>query len=150
MEKVYEGTGVCPVCGKKSFHVQMFRYDLPTEGPSILFVGRCSSCGARVADVIPLEYGEEKTLEFSLPEDLNKILFLPGDTDVEIPELGVELSLTPAFRGRVTTVEGILRMMEEDSKDEKTRKELAELAEGKKKGKMVIKNRSGLLKLLDL
>jgi len=138
---------LCPVCGKKTFRVELYRYDLPVEGPSILFVGRCSSCGSRVVDVIPLEQGKEIAVTYETdPETLRKIIFLPGDTEITIPELGVELRLTPAFKGRITTVEGILRMLEEDAPDENVKEALREAAEGKRKLKIILKNKTGLLK----
>ena len=147
MEKVYEDVGLCPVCGNKTLKVELYRYDLPTEGPSILFVGRCSTCGARIADVIPLQYGKEVEVTYETdPETLRKIVYLPGDTEIRIPELGVELTLTPAFKGRITTVEGILRMLEEETPDEKIKEAIREAAEGKRKVKLIIKNKNGLFR----
>lgn len=146
MEKVYEGKAYCPVCGKNTLNVTLYKYRLPAEGPVILFVGRCENCGSRVVDVIPLELGREVELTYDIDENtLRKIIFLPGDTEISIPELGAELILTPAFKGRITTIEGILRMIQENSPEE-LKKKIDEVIEGKRKAKLTIRNKSGLLK----
>ena len=150
MEKLNEVVGVCPSCGKKTFKVELFLYDLPVEGRSILLVGRCESCGYRDAHIYPLETGKPIRREYILNEEnLRKIVYLPGETKVRIPEIGAELELTPAFRGRITTVEGILRMIEEDVGSPEVSKKVEEIISGRRKAKLIIENANGLFREIE-
>ncbi len=138
--------GVCPSCGEKTFKVEMFRYELPVEGPVILFVGRCERCGARTSDTIPLATSGEREATYEVPHDLHRIVYLPPNTEVSVPELGIEMRLTRAFMGRITTVEGILRMMQDDVKDKKVSEMIEDAIAGKRRVRVFLRNEDGMIR----
>ena len=147
MKKVYETVGVCPSCGEKSFRVEIFEYDLPVEGKSAIVVGRCSSCGFRSVDVYPIEGKGEKELTLYTDEDsLKTLLYLPGNTEILVPEEGIEVRLTPAFKGRITTLEGVLYIAAEGSKEAEER--IGRILKKGRRVKVILRNPDSLLRVL--
>ena len=101
----------CPLCGaRRRFVIRQTVYNMPLEGPTVIASAKCLECGYRVHWITPYEEGRERTLEYRVtgPRDLNAILVVAENTDVLIPELGLEILSSDIDQGFVTTVEGLL------------------------------------------
>lgn len=80
----------------------------------VIIVLKCSFCGYRKTDVIPIiEEDEHKCLEVKLEnvQDLKTLIFIPPGSVIEIPELEIKIELaelTDILMGNYVTVESIL------------------------------------------
>ncbi len=158
-----EETIKCPICGEEKMKISIYTYDMPMIGPVVFVVGKCASCGYKFVDVKTLEAkGKQKiTLKVSEAKDLNSLVLRSSTATVEIPELEAEIAPGPASHGFLTTVEGVLRRIEDvlkflckDARDEKEKAEcekrlkmLEEMLQGKREFTLIIKDPEGHSKI---
>jgi C4-type Zn-finger protein len=102
----------CPVCGNEaSLIISEYRSLYETL---IIITLRCSNCGYKKAEVIPIiEEDEYKCIEVKVEnvEDLKTLVFIPPGSSIEIPEFEVKLELaelSDIVMGNYVTVDGIL------------------------------------------
>jgi C4-type Zn-finger protein len=102
----------CPVCGNEAtLTISEYRSLYETL---VIVTLRCSFCGYRKTEVIPIiEEDEYKCLEVMLEDvqDLKTLIFVPPGASIELPELEIKLELaefTDIVMGNYVTVEGIL------------------------------------------
>ncbi len=106
----------CPVCGtKKSFVIRQTIYDIPHQGPTVIVGAKCTKCGYKFTWTLPYEQGEEFIHEIKVENesDLNTLVYIGENTDVQIPELGVEILSSDLDPGYITTIEGIIIRIKE-------------------------------------
>jgi len=100
----------CVNCGKKSFKVRHYLYEVPYFGSIVLEVGICDKCGFRRNDVSVIDVGKPMRIVVKIRrrEDLNALVVKSSRAAIIIPELGVEVYPGPIAPGYITTIEGIL------------------------------------------
>ncbi len=144
---VVKTKGMCPVCGSKDMDVELYTYKIPVEGDVILFVSKCETCGYKSTDVIPFKLEGVDRLVINLPEDAGKIVYVPPSTEIHLERLGHTLRLTEAFKGRITTGEGVLRLFEENISNERIKKDIEKaLKEGER---IILVNKDKAIKTVD-
>ncbi len=116
VKKLYEGKGKCPVCGSET-KIEAFLYPLQyLEGSVVMFVEKCSNCGFVDRTVFSVdEKLEEKRFVYD-EKTSNTLIYIPPYARIEVPDMGIVLEMREGFGGRITTLEGIIRMIEEDAK----------------------------------
>lgn len=122
----------CPFCGGEMV-VTETEYEVPGLGKVILVNRRCTKCGYRRNDIIPLKSEGHKRIYFRVeePEDFRAKIVRSPYARILIPELGLELNPGMDAEIFVTNVEGLLdmfldaaeriRVMEGGGKSEKER-----------------------------
>ncbi len=100
----------CINCGKRSFRVRYYLYEVPYFGTIVLEVGICDECEFRRNDVSAVEISEPARIVVKVKrrEDLNALVIKSSKASIMIPELGIEVNPGPAAPGYITTIEGIL------------------------------------------
>ncbi len=145
---IYEEVLRCPICGMNTYRIQLYLYEIPIEGKILIMVGECSSCGYRHREVMPVEMGKPIRIELKVEteEDLESFVFRSFNADVEIPELGIEVTAGALYQGIVTTVRGLLESFLDALGDNCGDKcdEIREAMEGKKPFTLIITDPSGL------
>ena len=118
--RVFSGEGRCPACGNEKMEVSVYVYEVPYFDKIMLEVWKCSACGYKKSDVGTLEYGSEVRVVFPVKElrDLNALVIKSSTASIEIPELGVEIFPGPAAQGYITTIEGLLEKILENTPSE--------------------------------
>ncbi|MET1102182.1 MAG: ZPR1 zinc finger domain-containing protein [Pyrodictiaceae archaeon] len=160
--RVVEYVTKCPACGKATFKVNEYLYDVPLLGKIILTVGRCDACGYKFNDVKLAEPRGPRRLIYKVesPRDVNTIILKSASARVVIPELGLEMSPGPASEGFISTIEGVLRRFmdildflcsQENIKRDtcwNAKRALEEAIEGRRKFTLVIEDPEGASKIL--
>ncbi|MEM0347328.1 MAG: ZPR1 zinc finger domain-containing protein [Zestosphaera sp.] len=120
LNKVFSSEGKCPVCGSEKLEVSAYVYEVPYFNKIIIEVWKCSNCGYKRSDVSTLEHEGEVKIVFPVREarDLNALVIKSSTASIEIPELGVEIFPGPAAQGYITTVEGLLERILENTPTE--------------------------------
>jgi len=108
-------TGVCPVCGRKTFDIRVYMYEVSYFGKLLITTGTCRSCGYKYRDVRLAEATEPKRIEVRVEGErqLRYLLVKSASSSVYIPERGYEMIPGPASMGFISTVEGILHRFRE-------------------------------------
>lgn len=155
-----EITSDCPLCGAHGkFIVRQTIYNMPLEGPTLIASAKCLNCGYRIHWITPYEEGQPRKIKHRVrePRDLNAILVVGENTDVKIPELGLELLSSELDQGFVTTVEGLLERFLEKTrvactegggKCEKKLGEIREALEGRRGFTIELEARHGRSKVI--
>lgn len=119
-ERIFNTVAECPVCGAKALDVNVYIYEAPLVGKILLEVWKCGSCGYRKSDIGIAESRDEVRIVFRVegPDDLKALVVKSSSAYIEIPELGVEISPGPAAQGYITTVEGILERVLDNTPSE--------------------------------
>ncbi len=153
----------CPVCGaRRSFIVRQTVYNMPLEGPTVVASAKCLKCGYRTHWITPYEEGRERRLRYHVrgPRDLNAILVVGENTDVLIPEMGLEFLSSELEQGYVTTIEGVLerfrakaeascRGREEDRECRRRLREIGEALEGRRSFTVELVDRHGRSRIIE-
>jgi len=107
--------GVCPVCGKKTFRIKAYLYEVSFFGKLLITTGQCTSCGYKYRDVKLAEATEPKRIVVHVEGErqLRYLLVKSAASAVLIPERDYEMIPGPASMGFITTVEGILHRFSE-------------------------------------
>jgi len=155
---IWESRMECPVCGaQEAFILRRTNYNLPGEGETILFSGKCLKCGFRITWILPAEERAalRHELEVTNQKDVNTLVYVGENTDILIPELGLEFSSSELEPGFITTVEGILERFKEkvdflcgEEGCEDLKKMIEEAAEGKRKFTLILIDRYGRSRIL--
>lgn len=155
---IWESRMECPVCGAQgTFIIRRTNYNLPGEGETILFSGKCLRCGFRITWILPAEEGValRHELEVAAPSDVNTLVYVGENTDILIPELGLEFSSSELEPGFITTVEGILERFKEkvdflcgEEGCEDLKRMIEEAAEGKRRFTLILIDRYGRSRIL--
>jgi len=155
---------VCPYCNKRTLVVREAVHSEPHIGRALLVSRKCTSCGYRRSEVIPLERKKRKIVAYraSGAEGLYAKVVRSSTALVYIPELGATIDPgvdAPLF---VTNIEGLLRRVEDAAVsmrvlalDEETRKRadavikaVRECREGKREITVIIDDPAGLSSIL--
>lgn len=106
---------VCPVCGRRTFRVKSYLYEVSYFGKLLITTGECSSCGYKFRDIRLAEASEPRkiTVRVEGERQLRYLLVKSAASAVLIPERGYEMIPGPASMGFITTVEGILHRFRE-------------------------------------
>ena len=145
---LYEGKHKCPVCHAEAMIIREYLYEAPKVGKLELSVWECQNCGFRVRDVKPLEFLKPIRIEYKVEreEDLSAMVYRSAFADIEIPELGIEVTAGEAYQGVLTTVEGLLEIILDNFDCEGNEK--CKMIEDAKNGKipftLIISDESGL------
>lgn len=102
-------TILCPKCRNEA-EITISEYSTQYEDIVIVSL-KCSYCGHRKGDIIPIiSESIEKCIEVEVkrPEDLNTLLYIPQDTTISIPEIGIEVDFRELTLGSYVTIDGIL------------------------------------------
>jgi len=101
----------CPFCGGDMI-VTEAEYEVPGLGKVILVNRRCTKCGYRRNDIIPLRSEGHRRIYFRVeePEDYRVKIVRSPYARIVIPELGLELNPGMDAEIFVTNVEGLLGM----------------------------------------
>lgn len=120
LNKVFSSEGRCPVCDSEGLEISDYVYEVPYFGKIMIEVWKCSSCGYKKSDVSTLEHRGEVKIVFSVkePRDLNALVVKSSTANIEIPELGVEIFSGPAAQGYITTIEGLLERVLDNTPSE--------------------------------
>ncbi len=112
---IFSETGVCPVCGRKTFKIDVYMYEVSYFGKILLSTGKCSYCGYRYRDVRLAEAREPRRITVRVEGDrqLRYLLIKSAAATVLISEREYEMVPGPASVGFITTVEGILHRFRE-------------------------------------
>ncbi|MGB9709087.1 MAG: ZPR1 zinc finger domain-containing protein [Infirmifilum sp.] len=107
--KVGEFTMVCPFCGGP-LNVTEAEYEIPMLGKVLIISKKCSKCGYKRNDIIPLEYRRHTRLYMKVeaPEDFRVKVVRSPTTRILIPELGLEVEPGIDAEMFVTNIEGLL------------------------------------------
>lgn len=118
--KIFSVVGRCPACGSENLDMSAYTYEIPHFGEVIIEVRKCSNCGYRKSDVSTLKQGGDVKIIFPVKnqEDLNALVIKSSTATIEIPELGVEIFPGPAAQGYITTIEGLLERILENTPSE--------------------------------
>ncbi|MEO3993374.1 MAG: ZPR1 zinc finger domain-containing protein [Desulfurococcaceae archaeon TW002] len=118
--KIFSIVSRCPVCNNENLDISTYTYEVPHFGEVIIEVWKCSNCGYRKSDVSTLKHEGEVRIIFPVKnqEDLNALVIKSSTATVEIPELGIEILPGPAAQGYITTVEGLLERILENTPSE--------------------------------
>uniref|UniRef100_A0A7C1NYC0 ZPR1 zinc finger domain-containing protein n=1 Tax=Thermofilum pendens TaxID=2269 RepID=A0A7C1NYC0_THEPE len=111
-KKLGEYRTTCPVCGRGEFLITEIAYEVPALGPVLIVSKRCTTCGYRRNDMVPLRSSRRTRiyLRVECPEDYRAKVFRSPFARVIVPELGLDLKPSMAAEMFVTNVEGVLRM----------------------------------------
>lgn len=114
MYAVYSDESVieCPFCGSNMV-VRESVYDMPDMGKVLLTSRKCSKCGYRHSDVIPLESKKHVRLYYRVDciDDLYTRIIRSNAASIEIPEFGFALDPGVAAQMVITNIEGILQLV---------------------------------------
>ncbi|QOJ79637.1 ZPR1 zinc finger domain-containing protein [Infirmifilum lucidum] len=110
-KKLGEFTTQCPFCGGP-LHVVEIEYEIPVIGKTLIVSKKCSKCGYKRNDVVPLAGKEHLRVYFKVeePEDFDVKVVRSPTARVVIPELGLELDPGIDAEMFVTNIEGILQL----------------------------------------
>ena len=108
--KLMEEVTKCPACGKKTFKIRIYYYNIPYVGDILIESAKCRSCGYKWSNIELAQHGPPKRIVAKIRnvEGLNALVIKSSKATVLIPELGIEIYPGPAAPGYITTVEGIL------------------------------------------
>lgn len=110
--KLGEYSTQCPICEQGVMIVQEVEYEIPSLGPVVLVSRKCSKCGFRRSDIVPLRGGRRIRLYLRVetpPEYRTKVVRSPY-AQVVIPELGLHMRPGVAAQTFITNVEGLLQI----------------------------------------
>ena len=102
----------CPICIVGRMHVREVEYELPHVGKALIISKKCTRCGYKKNDIIPLNIKKHQRIYIRIEktQDLyTKILRSPTAT-IYIPELGLELRPGIDAEMFITNIEGILHL----------------------------------------
>ncbi len=104
-----EVRGTCPACGEEVEYLYETEH-IPYFSEILIITCSCPLCGYRFSDVQSLTSHEPVRLEFNVTSEDDLMIRVVRSTqgEIQIPELGVEISPGPACEGFVSNVEGIL------------------------------------------
>ena len=104
-----EVRGTCPACGEEVEYLYETEH-IPYFSEILIITCSCPLCGYRFSDVQSLTSHEPIRLEFNITSEEDLMIRVVRSTqgEIQIPELGVEISPGPACEGFVSNVEGIL------------------------------------------
>ncbi len=110
ISKISEYIVQCPYCGKPTFKIEDYIYEIPIFGRILLTVGLCSTCEFKRSDVGVLEEKGPKKLVLRVrgERELRYLMVKSARAAVLIPEVSLEYIPTMYSYGYITTVEGIL------------------------------------------
>jgi len=111
-KKLGEYKTVCPICGRGDFLIVEIEYEVPAFGLMLIVSKKCSACGYRRNDMVPLRVSRRTRIYLRVenPGDYRVKIFRSPYARIIIPELGLDLLPSIAAEMFVTNVEGILRM----------------------------------------
>lgn len=111
-EGVYEFWAECPFC-ESSMKIREVVYALPKVGRTLMVARKCSKCGYRHVEVIPLEKKRHIRVYYRAEglRDLYARIVRSNVASIEIPELGVSISPGAIAPLMITNVEGLLYMV---------------------------------------
>jgi len=100
----------CVACGKKSFNIKYYLYEVPYFGNIVLEIGRCERCGFRRNDVSIVDVGSPVRIIVKIKgkKGLDALVVKASTATIKIPELGIEITPGPIAPGYITTIEGVL------------------------------------------
>ncbi len=150
----------CPACGKEKATFSEYEIEDPYCGPIAIFAVKCEACGYKSSDLEILEKGEPLIYEVDIesPEDLNIRIIKSGSCEIQIPTLGISYDSEFVSDGFISNVEGVLNRFKtqveflskdpdlsdrEQEKLAKIRSNIDKVIDGKKKIKLILKDRSG-------
>ncbi len=104
----------CPVCGKKLFLIY-YTTEIPYEGVITINTYVCHECKYRNANVFREQDDRKQKIVFIVtdPDDLNVTVYRSPQASIAIPEISAEILPGDDAKGSITTVEGVLRTIEE-------------------------------------
>jgi zinc finger protein len=104
-----EVRGTCPACGEEVEYLYETE-NIPYFSEILIITCSCPLCGYRFSDVQSLTSREPVRIEFPVTseEDLMVRVVRSTQGEIQIPELGVDITPGPACEGFVSNVEGIL------------------------------------------
>ncbi len=133
----------CPFCGGDMI-VKETEYEVPGLGKVILVSRRCTRCGYRKNEVIPLKSEGHKRIYLRVEdkEDFKAKITRSPFARILVPELGLEM--TPGIDAEifVTNVEGVLRLFL-DAAERIRAMEGGELSEAEKELRRRVENLEG-------
>lgn len=109
-----ETTLECPVCGSKLYLI-CYTTTIPYQGKIVINTYVCHHCLYKNASVFSEGDKSDKTITFHAtePEDMNVTLYRSPKAKITIPEIAAEILPGDSSEGTITTVEGILRTIED-------------------------------------
>ena len=70
---------------------------------------KCDNCMFKISDIMAVTYESKKEHKIKICESsINDLLILSANSTVEIPELGLELTIQSEMGGEISTIEGLL------------------------------------------
>ena len=104
----------CPACGSLLF-LMNYEMEIPHEGYIMIQTYTCHSCLYKKSNVFSSEPGRHIKINLRIDSSslLNTMVYRSPAAFVYIPEFGAEISPGEKSSGYVTTVEGILRRLDE-------------------------------------
>jgi zinc finger protein len=113
--KLLEETTICPICGKRTLRLSVYRYEVPYFGGILLSSGQCSNCGYKYRDIRLAEARAPRKIEVHVrgERQLRYLLVKAASSSIYIPERRYEMIPGPASTGFITTVEGILHRFQD-------------------------------------
>jgi zinc finger protein len=101
----------CPVCGGKML-IREVEYELPLIGRALIVSKKCTHCGYRRNDVVPLTLRKHRRLYIRVEksQDLYVKVLRSPTARIYIPELGLELKPGVDAEMFITNIEGILQL----------------------------------------
>lgn len=111
-KKLGEYSTQCPVCERGVMTVQEVEYEVPSLGPVLLVSKKCSKCGFRQSDIVPLRGGRRTRLYLRVetPAEYKTKVVRSPYAQVMIPELGMLMSPGAAAQTFITNIEGLLQI----------------------------------------
>ncbi len=143
----------CPSCGANLFAI-LYETEIPSEGHIMIQTFTCHSCLYKKSNIFPSDPGKRTKLTFKVNDkaSLNTMMYRSPSAFVYIPEIGAEISPGEKSTGYITTVEGIIRRLQEyihlmpyddEGEFEKVKATLESAGEGKFPFTLVIEDETG-------
>lgn len=110
--KLGEYSTQCPICQLGVMTIEEVEYDVPSLGPVMLVSKRCSRCGFRHNELVPLRTGRRTRLYLRVetPAEYRTKIVRSPYARIVILELGMSIKPGAAAQVFITNVEGLLQM----------------------------------------
>ena len=109
-----EFTFSCPYCGGV-LHIKETYYSIPYLGRILIVSKKCSKCGYKHNDIIPLQKKQHVRIYIRVEKDEDKYIKVirSNTASIEIPEIG--FSIHPSIQAPmfITNIEGLLFRLQE-------------------------------------
>ncbi|OYT45142.1 hypothetical protein B6U90_03995 [Thermoplasmatales archaeon ex4484_6] len=110
MEKDESFRILCPACSEGELRVTSEEMEIPHFGSVLISTIKCSSCGFRSVDVIPVETRPPSRYIARIDDEKDLMLRVirSGTGILRIPEFGLRISPGTVQEGYISNVEGVL------------------------------------------